>query len=155
MHKRLGLLVAILLLPLTIMWGCSVAKVSPIVDQEKRVQHVCYSTKRIVLPEPMIWLESREAKSGIILPQGVYQLEAESKNYLYFAAPDYIEYRTLIEGSEPDRRFLFGGLFLAKKQYNSIPAGAYYSISDLDKVHIWRLDSDFIEMEGERWQKLF
>lgn len=154
MFKLPGSLVT-MLLPLFILWGCSATRLSPIEDLEQQVQGVDYSTKRIVLIEPMIWLDSRDAQSGIILPRGVYLLEAESRDYLYFAAPDYIEYRTLRENNEPDRRFLFGGLFLAKKRYNMIPAGAYYSISDLDKVHIWRLGSDFIEMEGEQWQKLF
>ncbi|WP_136798817.1 MULTISPECIES: hypothetical protein [Desulfosediminicola] len=154
MLKKIWGLVAILI-PLLTLGGCGVTRLSPIEDLEQKVQSIDYSTKKIVLMEPMIWLDSRDAESGIILPQGIYQLEAESGNYLYFAAPDYIEYRTLREDNEPDRRFLFGGLFLSKKSHKRIPAGAYYSISDLNKVHFWRLGDDFIEMEGEQWQKLF
>lgn len=154
MSHRLGVL-TITLFALLITGGCGVTRLSPIEDLDQQVESVGYSTKRIVLVESMIWLDSRDARSGIILPQGIYQLEAESRDYLYFAAPDFIEYRTLRKDTEPDRRFLFGGLFVAKQLRRKIPAGAYYSISELEKVHIWRLGSDFIEMEGERWQRLY
>lgn len=88
------------------------------------------------------------------LPAGIYALEGEDADYLYFAAPEPVEYRIVAGGAVQDGQRSPGGVALAKR-YSMVPASVYSSIGGGRKILTWKLGSEFMAEEGRRWKRSF
>lgn len=126
----------------------------PVMSEKRPVTPVAVRDKQVVFKESMVWYDRPfGATRGIMFPEGVYKLEAEDSEYYYFAAPKAIEYRVFSNGKAVDGRFIPGGLCLGKAFLKMIPAAAYMTMDDKNKVMTWKLGGDFIRMEGSKWTK--
>jgi hypothetical protein len=144
------------LIAATMILGGCVVPLSPLTDEARIVSPVAGQTNMVVFKEPEVWYDQALFPSrGILLPQGTYRFESEDSEYRYFRAPDKIEYRTLKGSQVIDDLFIPGGLFLSKRTFDLVPAGAYRSVNEHTNVLTWKLGRDFINLEGGRWSKNF
>ena len=111
-------------------------------------------SKRITVPEGMIWYDSPMKSSGLRFPPGIYQLEAEDEEYLYFRAASPLEFRNFSGGRMVDGRDIPGGIMYAKKQLSAVPAAGYIDDGN-NKMMVWKLGRDFQRREGSSWTKSF
>jgi len=133
--------------------GCG-SVISPIDPQTNEVRFVQVAQdphKQIVFKKPMVFYEGFAKTQEIIFPEGTYELEAEDEEYYYFSAPKYLETRTNKDGITVGNWYYSGGLYLTKKSFNMVPAGAYYTVDESEKVHIWRLGILFLSEKGLSW----
>ena len=128
----------------------------PAVTAESRsITPVANSEKTVTLVEPIVWLDAPFGDTkGVRFPEGVYRLEAEDADYLYFRAPAAIEHRILKDGAVIDGRDIPGGLMLSKHLISLVPAGAYIDgESENQKVQTMRLGREFMRFEGSKWKR--
>jgi hypothetical protein len=90
---------------------------------------------------------------GIRLLDGTYALEAEDDDYLYYRAPQKIEYRVFKNGAVVDGRFLPGGIYFSNAFLSLVLAGAYLTVDDTHKTLMWKLGLEFIHLEGSKWTR--
>jgi hypothetical protein len=144
------------LIAATMILGGCVIPLSPQTDQVRVVSPVTGQTNMVVFQEPEVWYDGPlHPSSGIMLPAGTYQFESEDSEYRYFRAPSKVEYRT-VRGSEvTDDLFIPGGLFLSKRTFDLVPAGAYRSVNEHTNILTWKLGQDFINHQNGHWSKNF
>ena len=111
--------------------GCFLIRLDPVTDEEFSVRPVNDPARKITFLEPMVWSNAPQyrATKGVRLLDGIYELEAETDDFLYFRAPVHIEMRVLENGVPIDGRDYEGGLALAKAFVSLTPAVAYVSMS--------------------------
>ena len=131
--------------------GC--VTLSPVTQEDRVVRTIDDGKKRVIFEECMVWYDNLTPTRGIRFPEGTYTLEAEDDEYYYFAAPAQLEYRVFRYGKVVDARKMPGGLYLGKKAFKMVPAGAYLSVDNQNKTFTWKLGSDFLLMEGRKWKK--
>ena len=105
----------------------------------------------LTLREPMVRLDAARATRGIRLPSGDYVLEAEDADYLYYRAPERIEFRIFADGQVQKQGFIPGGIYVSKAFIALVPAGVYQTSDDTHKTLIWKLGADFLRDEGTKW----
>ena len=134
--------------------GCSAVQFNPVTNESRAVTATSDQNKTIQFKESMVWYDkATNPTKGILFPDGMYTLEAEDTDYLYFRAPRQFDYRFFTNGEETDRKLINGGLYLSKTFLTAVPAGAYISIDDTNKTLTWKLGGDFLLMEGEKWER--
>lgn len=135
--------------------GCSLIQLDPVTADERSVVPVSAGSKTVTFVEPVVWLDApgKLASRGVRLPPGVYRLEAENDQYLYFRAPQPIEMRVLKDGQIVDGRDIPGGLALAKGTLNPVPAVTYIDVDQNRKMHVMKHGFDFIQMRGKQWRQ--
>lgn len=69
-----------------------------------------------MLYEAQVWFNGYQKNSGVMLPKGTYQLEAQDSDYLYFRAPLDIEFRSL-NVTPPTQELVKGGIAIASRLY--------------------------------------
>ena len=150
---------SVTLIPLiaaTVFLGGCVIPLSPLTHEARVVSPLPSQTNAVVFKEPMVWYDQALFPTrGIRFPEGTYRIESEDSEYRYFRAPSQIEYRVLQDGKVTDARFMPGGLFLSKRAFDLVPAGAYLFVDEYTNVLTWKLGGDFMGMEGGRWSKNF
>ena len=87
------------------------------------------------------------------MPAGIYLLEAENESFLYFKAPSPLTMGTFEAGSRTGGYDFDGGVAFAKSPLAQIPAEAYVSKSETDKLHVMRLGYDFYQLQGKVWER--
>ncbi len=138
---------------IVLLFGCgALPTTNPVMSEEKIVVTTEDESKTITLNEPQVWFDGYQKNSGVMLPKGIYQLEAQDSEYLYFRAPLNIEFRSL-NVTPTQQEFVKGGIALAKNSLNIIPAGIYKSIQSDEKVLSWKLGNHFLRMEDDNWKK--
>jgi hypothetical protein len=154
MSKKVSLIFLVIIISL--LCGCAaLPPFNPVMSENRSVKSVINQEKRVEFKEPMVWYDSIKQTRGVLFPEGIYILEAEDDTYYYFKAPKELDYRSFEKGKTSDVKLIPGGLFLSKGSFNMVPAGAYSSLSNENKTLTWKLGSDFMDMEGKKWKKLY
>jgi hypothetical protein len=136
--------------------GSCEAQLSPVEATRVVVTPVAQSSKTLTLNEAMVFFDQGGFLSpnrGLRLREGTYILEAEDDDYLYYKAPQQIEYRVFRDGKVVDGRFLPGGIYLSKSLSILNPAGAYLAVDDTHKTLMWKLGTEFLHFEGSKWKR--
>lgn len=128
---------------------------SPLAQESRSVTAVTDAKKTVTVPEGMVWFDGPRPTRGLRFPPGVYTLEAEDKDYLYFRSPAPIEMRVLKDGKIVDGTDNSGGIMISKKLLNLIPAAGYIDEKASSKMMVWKLGRDFLRREGKDWKKSF
>ena len=58
-------------------------------------------------------------------------------------------------GTAVDGRDISGGLMLSKARLNLVPAGVYIDVDTGHKMLVFKLGSDFLSFEGEKWERSY
>ena len=139
---------------------CAEAQISEMLSPEQsedRVVTVVQGKSSVLtLAEPMVFLDivsGLPATKGVRFPSGEYDLEAEDADYLYYRAPDRIEYRVFQSGQVKAQRFMPGGIYFSKALITLVPAGAYLSSDGTNKTLLWKLGAEFTHLEGTKWTR--
>ncbi len=128
---------------------------NPLTQESREVDLISDPDKTVTVFEGMVWYNSRRPTHGLRMPAGIYVLEAEDENFLYFRSKTPLEMRLFKNGKVTDGRNLEGGVMLNKKWLSRIPAACYIDEVDSTKLMIWKLGKSFIKREGKDWEKSF
>ncbi len=117
------------------------------------VSQAADDAKTLFFQQPSVWVSFRQNR-GVRLPQGVYPLEAEDADYLYFRAPGAIEVRAR-NGEQWEGPEFTGGVALARSLLTLPPAVVYVDSGPNLRMHVWKLGGEFMETRGTIWEKRF
>lgn len=136
--------------------SCSLLRLDPVTAEQRKVAPLTDESKTVTLTEPIVWLNApaHRASKGLRLPQGLYSLEAEDEDYLYFRAPAPIEMRVLQDGRPVEGPDVAGGLALGRALLPVSPA-AYIDADAHHKMLVMKLGYDFLRMRGKEWERNF
>lgn len=148
--KRIILLFFITLVLLT---GCGAVQLNSITREARTAQNVTDATKFVTVPEGMVWYDSPQRAHALRFPPGHYTLEAEDADYWYLRSPAPLEFRDFAGGQTTDTRNVPGGLMLAKR-FSMLP-GAGYIKENGQRIMVWKLGGDFLQLEGKAWKRNF
>jgi hypothetical protein len=137
--------------------SCAAINLDPVTDDEVDVTPVSDPSRTVTFLQPMVWSNAPQdrATKGVRLLNGTYVLEAENEDFLYVRAPAPVEMRVLEKGVPVDGRDFEGGLALSKAFVAMAPAAAYVSISEHRKMHVMKMGTDFLQLEGRVWERSF
>ncbi len=135
--------------------SCSVFSINPVINVERDVTPSADPSRRVVFHEPLSWANGPDhrATHAVLMPAGVYLLEAENESFLYFKAPSPLSMGTFESGSHIGGYDFDGGVAFAKSPLAQIRAEAYVSKSEKDKLHVMRLGYDFYQLRGKIWER--
>jgi hypothetical protein len=86
-----------------------------------------------------------------LLPQGIYHVEGQDDDYLYFQAPERVSLGKQKMSSEQDGKLYDGGIFISKKAGTKYSSGAYVDYENGKKLLLFFFDSRFTKQEGKSW----
>ena len=128
---------------------------NPIANEHKVVTPTTNQSMQITIHEQMVWNDSPNAQTqDVLIPKGVYSLEAEDGDYHYFKSSKGIEHGVYEKGKDVQIQLKPGGICIAKSTFNPKSSdGVYVTIDDNNKILVWKLGSVFMKMEGSKWSK--
>ncbi|GIV04260.1 MAG: hypothetical protein KatS3mg077_2124 [Candidatus Binatia bacterium] len=137
--------------------SCALIRLDPVTAEEFNVVPIYDPSRTVTFLEPMVFLNAPQyrATKGVRLPNGTYVLEAENEDFLYFRSPAPVEMRVLEKGVPVDGRDFDGGLALSKVFVAQVPAAVYVTIDQHRKMHVMKMGSEFLRLEGRVWEKNF
>ncbi len=121
--------------------------------QERVAREVSDPNRTLVIREAMIYSDFAKTHAVRFTP-ATYVLEAEDDDYVYYRAPDQIEYRVFKNGAVVDGRFMPGGIYFNKALISLVPAGAYLTVDGTHKMLMWKLGVEFMRLEGDKWDRV-
>jgi hypothetical protein len=130
--------------------------IDPVINDPRTAMLAADPSRTVVFHEPLSWANGPDhrATHAVLLPAGVYTLEAENEEFSYFKAPSPLSMGTFEAGSRTGGYDFDGGVAFAKSRLAQIPAEAYVSRSQTDKIHVMRLGYDFYQLQGKVWEKV-
>ena len=133
--------------------GCSTFKMNPVTDETRQTYPVKDDAIYVVVRQNGIHLNDSKVRTyGVLIPPGLYKLEAQDDDYLYFATSGVIT-RFVYDGYQlVDQNVCQGGVMIGRKTGMLVPAGVYKNDGSMNHVMIWKLTDDFMKMEGSRWE---
>ncbi len=158
MRTHQGLKLAVLLVGLIGVCGCGGMRLDPTDDQARTITLATDHSQTLTFKTGMVWCYDLSARRCLRLPPGVYTIEGEDAVWRYFRAPEPFDFRFLDKPENDRQRFIAGGVALRKGYDIMLPAEVYIDSDNhiaAEKVLIFKLGNDFIEMEGGRWTKNF
>ena len=134
--------------------GCSAVSVDPVINDQRTATPATDSDREVVFLEPLSWANGPDdrATKAIFLPAGTYSLEAENEQFFYFRAPAQLRMGTYDRGTQTGGHEFVGGIAFAKSSLAQIPAEAYVSKTDTEKIHVMRFGYDFSKLRGKVWE---
>jgi hypothetical protein len=137
--------------------ACSLIRLDPVTAEKRQVAPITDEKKTVMLSEPIVWLDAPayHAAKGVRLPQGLYTLEAEDDDYLYFRAPSPLEMRILQDGRPVEGPDIPGGLAIGKILFPMLSPVAYIDVDSDHKMLVMKLGFDFTQMRGKQWDQSF
>jgi hypothetical protein len=148
--------VAVLLLAAA---GCGTLRLDGADNQMRSVAAVSDHAKTVTFREGMVWCHGPTGKQCVRLPEGVYAIEAEDADFLYFRAPVPLDFRVLDRPGPDSQRNIPGGLALVKSFAKTLAlqvvAEIYIDAGGQQKMLVQKLGGDFGGMEGAKWKKNF
>jgi hypothetical protein len=136
--------------------GCFFIQLNPVTNEEFEAAPVSDPARSVEFLEPMVWVDyPGRPTNGVRFLPGVYVLEAESEEFMYFRSPARLEIRALKDGAVVGGRDVQGGLALSKAFLPIAPASAYVWVSETRKRHVMNMGHDFRYLEGKSWTKTF
>jgi len=139
----------------TIAAPARVLALNPLTNEERPVRVMADASRNVSVIGGMVWYDTDPATHGIRYPAGVYVLEAEDADYLYFRSPAPLELRVFKSGKMIDGREIPGGLMLSKHTLSLIPGAGYIDDTDSKKLMIWKLGGNFLRLKGKSWKASF
>jgi len=135
--------------------GCSFLSIDPVINDKHRVTAIANSERTVVFLEPLSWANGPDHRATRVLfiPVGTYSLEAQNQDFLYFRGPNPLTMSIVDRGVPTDARQFVGGVAFAKAVLAQIPAEAYVSKSETEKIHVMRLGWDFSRLRGKVWKR--
>ncbi len=135
--------------------GCvGVSLGTPRIWEERQVTSL-QSGRKLILVEPLTRTAHERGGADLyhyLMPAGVYQLEAEDNEYLYYRCASKIVAVVQKAGQSEDGRPLDGGIFVAKAGSNArYQGGGYIDWDNGAKLLLVTLDSYFFDAEGRYW----
>jgi hypothetical protein len=143
------------LLAMGFMVPLRVVALNPLANEVRPVHATADANKSVTVIDGMVWYDGNPASHGIRFPPGVYFLEAEDADYLYFRSSKPLELRTFKEGKMVDGRDIPGGLMLSKHPISMIPGAGYIDDTGPNKMMLWKLGANFLQLKGKFWTKSF
>jgi hypothetical protein len=134
--------------------GCGTLQLNPVASETRTVQAAVDATKKVTVPEGMVWYDAAPPTHGLRFPPGTYVLEAEDSDYWYLRSASPLEFRVFKGGQIADARNTPGGIMIAK-HFSMVPGAGYIDGEGSTKVMIWKLGKDFLNREGRDWKKTF
>jgi hypothetical protein len=132
-----------------------VAALNPLVQEVRPVHAVADVKKTVTVVGGMVWYDGEPAAHGIRFPPGVYALEAEDADYLYFRSPKPLELRIFKDKTMVDGRDIPGGLMLSKHIISMVPGAGYIDDTGSNKMMLWKLGANFLQLKDKNWKKSF
>ncbi|MFY9923769.1 MAG: hypothetical protein WAK51_04745 [Opitutaceae bacterium] len=132
-----------------------VVALNPLVQEVRPVHAVADVSKTVTVVGGMVWYDSEPATHGIRFPPGVYVLEAEDADFLYFRSPKALELRIFKDSKMVGVRNIPGGLMLSKHLISMVPGAGYVDESGSNKMMLWKLGARFLQLKGKNWKKSF
>jgi hypothetical protein len=148
---RAILILTVLLVPALVVYSAE----SPLTNETRTVRPATDPKKTVTIPDGMVWYDASPPTRGIRFTPGIYTLEAEDDDYLFFKSAAPLEIRVFKEGKAGDAREIPGGIMISKRFISRIPAAGYMNGEGPAKVMIWKLGRDFVRREGKDWKKSF
>ena len=143
-----------LILSAVILSGC-IAQLDPAWLEVRSVKPATDASKTVAVTEGMVFYDSIAPTRGIRFPAGVYSLEAEDADYLYFRSTAPLEFHVFKGGQLTDARNIPGGIMLAK-HFSLVPGAAYIDGEKSgERMAVWKLGGEFLRIEGKFWTKNF
>ena len=122
---------------------------------EQRAASPASSQRMLVLTDPLDWFSSQDGgRYDIWLPQGIYHVEGQDDDYLYYQAPERVSLGKQKMSSEQDGKLYDGGIFISKNTSAKYSSGAYVDYENGRKLLLFFFDSRFTKQEGETWHYL-
>ena len=91
----------------------------------------------------------------ILLPQGIYHVEGQDGDYLYYLAPERVSLGKQKMSSEQDGKLYDGGIFVSKNAGSKYSSGAYVDYENGNKLLLFFLTSRFTKQGGAKsWHYL-
>jgi len=128
---------------------------SPLTNEVRPVHAAVDTTKTVTVVGGMVWYDGDPALHGIRFPPGVYLLEAEDADFLYFRSPKPLEFRVFKDSKMVDGREIPGGLMLSKHFMSMVPGAGYIDETGSSKMMLWKLGANFLQLKGKNWMKSF
>lgn len=128
---------------------------NPLVNEVRPVHATADATKTVTVIGGMVWYDGNPALHGIRFPPGLYVLEAEDADYLYFRSPKPLELRIFKDGKMVDGRDIPGGIMLTKHLLSLVPGAGYIDDTGTNKIMLWKLGANFLQLKGTNWKKSF
>jgi hypothetical protein len=130
-------------------------------SQEVAVAPTVDAAKTLTVKKGMVFYDHVVGPSrGVRFPESTYALEAEDNTYWYFRAPAPIEMRKFNAGTVESAHNASGGLMFGKSSIKTLvlPAAGYIErvYGDVrNKIQVWKLGSEFMQLQGRYWTKSF
>ncbi|BDA79607.1 hypothetical protein LPTSP3_g25370 [Leptospira kobayashii] len=155
--KRLPSLLFFIIASCILFNACGIVKLSPHVNKAIEVKKISDPSKTITVPDGMVWYDENPPAAGIRFPPGIYILEVESSDYLFFHSPEPLEFRIFKNGKPVDGKKIKGGIMFAKRNNSDAApyAGYVNGETETERIMVWKLGKDFLLREGKEWKKSF
>jgi hypothetical protein len=106
----------------------------------------------LVMSEQLDWHSSTNGdRYDILLPQGIYHVEARDDDYLYYQAPERVSLGKKKIFADQGTDGYDGGIFISRKAGSKYSAGAYIDFKSHNKLLLFFFDSRFTKQEGKSW----
>ena len=131
--------------------GCETFRPTPVVSQVRVVYPVVGDTGTVTVLKDLTFNDSVRRTYTIIVPRGIYRIEAQDDDYRYYALTGLLK-RCVYDGKQRVESNVFcGGLMVAKRSDVAFPAGVYKSDGSMNRTMLWRFDEAFLALKGEAW----
>jgi hypothetical protein len=144
----------LILITASFLVGCGTLQLSPIANETRAVTTSTDARKVIIVEEGMVWFDAAAPTQGLRFPPGTYVVEAEDVDYWYLRSPAPLELRVFEQGKVVDAQSIPGGIMIAKRS-SMVPGAGYIDGEGQNKVMIWKLGRDFLDLEGKEWKRSF
>jgi len=122
---------------------------------EQRTASSASSQHMLVMTDPLDWSSTQDGgRYDIWLPQGIYHVEGQDSDYLYYLAPERVSLGKQKMSSEQDGKAYDGGIFISKNASAKYSSGAYVDYDNGKKLLLFYFDSRFTKQEGKSWHYL-
>lgn len=138
--------------------GCGGIRLDPTDDQPRTITVRSDPAMSLTFKTGQVLCYDISARRCLRLPPGNYRFEGEDAVWRYFRAPEGLEFRILDKPDGDRQRFILGGIALRKGADIMLPAEIYIDSDSRrveDKVLIFKLGHDFIDLQGSLWTKNF
>ena len=119
---------------------------------EQRAALPASSQRILVMTDPFSWHSTQDGgRRDISLPQGIYHVEGQDDDYLYYQAPERVSLGKQKMSSEQDGKLYDGGIFISKHAGSKYSSGAYVDYENGKKLLLFSFGSRFTKQEGKSW----
>jgi hypothetical protein len=124
-------------------------------NENHPVQVAVDAKKTFTITRAIALMDGLPPTAGLILPKGIYALEAEDSEYWYLRSPAPLKFRESKDGIMVGGRTASGGIVIRKRKHSDAPFGAYVDGEGQSKVLVWKFGKGFPDSSTHDWTKDF